>query len=48
MKTYEITFYENAHKYTTSVKADSIEHAITIAEYIMDIPIGNITAVKEV
>jgi len=48
MKTYEITFYENAHKYTTTVKAENIEDAITFADVICGIPTGNITAIKEV
>lgn len=48
MKTYEIEFYENAHKYSTTVKAENIENAITFAEIICDIPVGNIVSVKEI
>lgn len=48
MKAYEITFFENGHKYTTTVKADNIEKAIEFADIICDISSGNITAIKEV
>ena len=48
MKTYEIEFYENLHKYSTTVKAENIENAITFAEIICDIPVGNIVSIKEV
>lgn len=48
MKKYEITFYENGHKYTTTIKAENIENAIEFADVICDIPSGNITAIKEV
>lgn len=48
MKTYEITFYENAHKYTTTVKAENIENATAFADIICGIPTGNIVSIKEV
>lgn len=48
MKTYEIEFYENAHKYTTTLTADSMVDAITFADIICDIPMGNIVSIKEV
>lgn len=48
MKKYEIEFYENAHRYTTTVKADSIDQAITLADVICGIPTGNIVSIKEV
>ena len=48
MKTYEIEFYEIAHKYTTTVKAENIENAIAFAEIICGIPVGNVVSIKEV
>lgn len=48
MKTYEITFYENAHKYSTTVKAENIENAISFADIVCDIPVGNIVSIREV
>lgn len=48
MKTYEITYFRNGHKYTTSVKGDNVENALAYAEIICEIEIGNITSIKEV
>ena len=47
MKTYEIEFYENGHKYKVFVKGNNVDDAITYAELIC-IHRGNIVSIKEV